>query len=51
FPLPELFEDETGFNLGQQFQRRQNGSQIQTLPDTAGVVEAMIRRGIQSEFC
>ncbi|NJL87593.1 MAG: cellulose biosynthesis cyclic di-GMP-binding regulatory protein BcsB [Leptolyngbyaceae cyanobacterium SM1_1_3] len=42
FPLPELFEDETGFNLGQQFQRRQNGSQIQTLPDTAGVVEAMI---------
>ncbi|NEQ30247.1 MAG: cellulose biosynthesis cyclic di-GMP-binding regulatory protein BcsB [Leptolyngbya sp. SIO4C5] len=42
FPLPVLFEQQTGFTLGQQFLRRQDRSQIQALPDNAGVIEAMI---------
>ena len=42
FPLPELFEGQTGFALDKQFTRRQNGSQVQALPDEAGVIEAAV---------
>ena len=42
FPLPELFEETTGFSLGAQFLRRQDRSQIQALPDEAGVIEATV---------
>lgn len=42
FPLPELFQETAGFSLGGQFGRQQNKTQIQTLPDQAGVVEARL---------
>ncbi|NER80622.1 MAG: cellulose biosynthesis cyclic di-GMP-binding regulatory protein BcsB [Leptolyngbya sp. SIO1D8] len=42
FPLPELFDEQTGFALGEQFLRRQNRSQVQALPDQAGVIEAVV---------
>lgn len=42
FPLPDLFAGQNGFALGDQFLRRQNNSQIQTLPDEAGVIEASV---------
>lgn len=42
FPLPELFEEPTGFALGEQFLRRQDNSRVQTLPDQAGVIEAAV---------
>lgn len=40
FPLPELFQDDQGFSLGGQFARRRNSTQLQTLPDEAGVILA-----------
>jgi hypothetical protein len=42
FPLPELFEGQSGLALGEQFTRRQNQSQVQTLSDEAGVIESRI---------
>lgn len=42
FPLPELFQGPTGFQLGAQLSRRQNQSQVQTLPDQAGVIQAQV---------
>lgn len=42
FPLPQLFEQPTGFALGEQFLRRQARSQVQALPDEAGVIAAAI---------
>ena len=38
FPLPEMFETETGFSLGGQWSRRREMTQLQTLPDEAGVI-------------
>lgn len=42
FPLTELSEGQNGFALGEQFARRQNRSQVQTLPDEAGVIHAAL---------
>lgn len=42
FPLPEFFEQNTGFALGEQLSRRQDQSQVQTLTDQAGVIEAQV---------
>ncbi|HEY9877946.1 MAG TPA: cellulose biosynthesis cyclic di-GMP-binding regulatory protein BcsB [Leptolyngbyaceae cyanobacterium] len=41
FPLPEVFQPEKGFALGNFFLRRQSGTLVQTLPDEAGVVQAV----------
>lgn len=41
FPLPEVFQRPDRFALGNLFQRRQNGTSVQTLPDRAGVVQAI----------
>lgn len=41
FPLPEVFQRQEGFSLGNLFLRRQNETLVQTLPDEAGVVQAV----------
>ena len=40
FPLPEIFQSEQGFSLGGQWSRRRDLTQLQTLPDEAGVILA-----------
>jgi hypothetical protein len=40
FPLPELFQGDQGFRLGAQLARRRDLTQLQTLPDEAGVILA-----------
>ena len=42
FPLPEVFESDQGFRLGGQWSRRRDGTQLQTLPDEAGVILAKV---------
>lgn len=42
FPLPELFDQSAGFGLGDQFRRRRDRTQIQSLPDEAGVITAAV---------
>ncbi|HIK46686.1 MAG TPA: cellulose biosynthesis cyclic di-GMP-binding regulatory protein BcsB [Leptolyngbyaceae cyanobacterium M65_K2018_010] len=42
FPIPELFQSSEGFNLMAQFGRQQGQTQLQTLPDQAGVVQARV---------
>lgn len=42
FPLPELFEQNSGFTMGEQFLRRQNQTLVQTLSDESGVIEAQV---------
>jgi hypothetical protein len=41
FPIPEVFQAAEGFSLGEQLSRRNNQSQVQTLPDQAGVIQAL----------
>jgi cellulose synthase operon protein B len=41
FPFPEVFES-PGFSLGDLFSRKQGDAQINTLPDTQGVVKQVI---------
>lgn len=41
FPFPEVYEAK-GFNLGNLFTRQSQGSQIQALPDTGGVIKQII---------
>ncbi|GAB4139211.1 MAG: cellulose biosynthesis cyclic di-GMP-binding regulatory protein BcsB [Cyanobacteria bacterium J069] len=41
FPLPEAFET-SGFGLGNLFSRSWNGSRVQALPDSQGVVKLMV---------
>lgn len=40
FPLPEVFQQQDRFALGNLFLRRQNETLVQTLPDEAGVIQA-----------
>lgn len=42
FPLPEALESKSGFSLGDQFSRQHNQTQLQTLPDSAGVIMATV---------
>ncbi|MEB3288885.1 MAG: cellulose biosynthesis cyclic di-GMP-binding regulatory protein BcsB [Leptolyngbya sp.] len=43
FPIPEMVQPENPrFRLGEQFGRQRRGSQIQTLPDQAGVIQAQV---------
>jgi cellulose synthase operon protein B len=42
FPIPEIFQGGSSFSLGQQLGRRQNQTQVQTLSDQAGVIQAQI---------
>lgn len=42
FPMPELFQNDGGFSLGEQLSRRQAQTQLQTLPDQAGVIQARV---------
>ncbi|WP_199306722.1 cellulose biosynthesis cyclic di-GMP-binding regulatory protein BcsB [Pseudanabaena sp. FACHB-2040] len=41
FPIPEVFQQPDRFSLGERFLRRQNQSLVQTLPDNAGVIQAV----------
>jgi cellulose synthase operon protein B len=41
FPIPEVFQQPDRLALGDRFLRRQNQSQVQTLPDQAGVIQAV----------
>lgn len=42
FPIPELSQASTSFRLGEQFSRQGQQSQLQTLPDQAGVIQAQV---------
>ena len=42
FPIPELFRESSSFRLGEQFSRQSHQSQLQTLPDQAGVIQAQV---------
>jgi hypothetical protein len=42
FPLSEIFQPQRGFSLGDQWSRRRNLTQLQTLPDEAGVILAQV---------
>jgi len=42
FPLSEIFQTQQGFSLGGQWSRRRNQTQLQTLPDEAGVILAQV---------
>lgn len=42
FPIPELSQASTSFRLGEQFSRQSPQSQLQTLPDQAGVIQAQV---------
>lgn len=40
--IPEIWEGDSGFNLGEQFLRRQDQSAVQTLNDEMGVIQAQV---------
>jgi hypothetical protein len=42
FPISELSQASTSFRLGEQFSRQGQQSQLQTLPDQAGVIQAQV---------
>ncbi len=42
FPLPEIFQSDDGFSLDGQWSRRRDLTQLQTLPDEAGVILAKV---------
>jgi cellulose synthase operon protein B len=42
FPIPEFFQNAGGFRLSSQLGRQNNQSQMQTLPDAAGVIQAQV---------
>jgi cellulose synthase operon protein B len=42
FPVPEVIQGQVGLGLGSQFFRRLNQTQVQTLSDQAGVIQAQV---------
>ncbi len=43
FPIPEMVQSgNASFRLGEQFGRQRNASQLQTLPDQAGVIQVQV---------